>query len=175
MDAVLDVATSFGDAAKVTTVWKWISGSNTWAFYAPVLANQGGAVLQDYAVSRGYQVLTTVNSGEGFWVNAKQPFDITLPSGNAIATSYFQTHTAQGWNLLSIGETRTVQEFCAALGFNITTLWAWDSPNSAWYFYAPSLDTAGTLSTYITNKNYLDFIGANKSLSNGVGFWINRP
>ena len=132
-------------------------------------------MLQDYATSKGYEVLTTVAGGEGFWVNAKQAFDITLPAGNTIAASYFQTHMDQGWNLLSVGETRTVREFCAALGFNITTLWAWDSPNSVWYFYAPSLDTAGTLSGYIVGKNYLDFISANKSLSNGVGFWVNRP
>jgi hypothetical protein len=74
-----------------------------------------------------------------------------------------------------MGETRTASEFNAALGYDITSLWTWDNSSSAWYFYAPSVDAGGTLSGYIANKGYLDFIGANKSLANGVGFWVNRP
>jgi alpha-tubulin suppressor-like RCC1 family protein len=175
IDAALDVATNFGDATNVTTVWKWVSRSGSWAFYAPALAGQGGNALQDYATSKGYEVLTTVNGGEGFWVNAQQEFDITLPDGKAIAASSFQSYLVQGWNLVSIGETRSVRDFNTALGYNMTTLWAWDNAGSAWYFYAPSLDVAGALSGYIASKGYLGFIDANKTLRPGVGFWVNKP
>jgi hypothetical protein len=55
----------------------------------------------------------------------------------------------------------------------VTTLWAWDAIGSAWYFYSPSLDANGGLSTYITAKGYLGF--DTKTLGNGTGFWVNKP
>src|ERR1035437_10984412 len=67
----LDVLTTFGDANKVSTVWKWIANGAKWAFYAPSLVGQA---LTDYATTKGYDVLTTVSGGEGFWVNAKTAF-----------------------------------------------------------------------------------------------------
>lgn len=42
-----------------------------WAFYTPSLTT---AALAAYAAGKGYDVLTTINSGEGFWVNAKISF-----------------------------------------------------------------------------------------------------
>ncbi|MBI2318063.1 MAG: hypothetical protein HYU75_13990, partial [Betaproteobacteria bacterium] len=176
-DAPIDVQATFGESSNVTTVWKWIAAGDSagWAFYAPSLANQGGTVLQEYAASKGYQVLTSISGGEGFWVNAKQAFDISLPAGTAIAPAYFQSRLVQGWNLVSVGETRSVREFNSALGYDLKTLWAWENSSGAWYFYAPSLDASGALAGYIATKGYLDFIAAGKSLGNGVGFWVNRP
>lgn len=68
------VADAFGDKALVTTVWKWTGAG--WAFYSPDLLDGG----QSYAQSKGYAFLTTIKSGDGFWVNAKQPFSATLPA-----------------------------------------------------------------------------------------------
>jgi WD40-like Beta Propeller Repeat len=167
----LNVATAFGDSAKVNTVWKWIAGTARWAFYAPSLVGQA---LTDYAVSKGYDVLTTINGGEGFWVNAKIPFASQLPAGTAITSVSFQG-MASGWNLVSIGELDTAKQFCAAQSSGVTTLWAWDTTTSAWYFYAPSLDASGGLANYISSKGYLDFTQNNKSLGSGTGFWINKP
>ena len=75
--APLDVATLFGDANRTATVWKWLPKKNVWAFYSPALADRGAA----YAASKGYELLSTVEAGEGFWVNAKTAFDIALPVG----------------------------------------------------------------------------------------------
>jgi hypothetical protein len=47
---------------------------------------------------------------------------------------------------------------------DLTTLWAWDSDWSKWYFYAPSLARAG-----------LDFSQHNKTLGKNIGFWVNKP
>jgi hypothetical protein len=60
---------------------------------------------------------------------------------------------------------------------NLTSLWAWDSAQSQWYFYAPSLDAQGgtALVDYIGAKSYKDFISSGKTLGNGVGIWVNRP
>jgi hypothetical protein len=68
------VSDAFGDKAQVTTVWKWTGAG--WAFYSPELPDGGLA----YAASKGYDFLTTIKSGDGFWVNAKTAFSTTLPA-----------------------------------------------------------------------------------------------
>lgn len=172
-NAPLDVASVLGDAAKVSTVWKWVPATSKWAFYTPSLQAQA---LTDYATSKGYDVLTSINGGEGFWVNAKQPFTAGLPTGNTVLATDLRSTLITGWNLVAIGETKTPAEFNAASApINLTTLWAWESSQSAWYFYAPSLAASGALSSYITSKNYLDFTASSKMLGQGVGFWVNRP
>ena len=179
--AALDVAATFGDASKVITVWKWVSATGKWAFYAP---SMDSAALAAYAASKGYDVLTTVAGGEGFWVNAKTIFNATLPAGEAITSASFSSILNSGWSLAAIGDNKTPRAFNNGLSLTppsagvvaapvLTTLWAWNSVQSSWYFYAPSLDNTNGLLAYTTSKGYLDF-GANVLLP-GVGFWINKP
>ena len=92
----LDVVSQLGDASRVTTVWKWNASQSKWAFYAPSMTGQA---LTDYAASKGYDVLSTIDSGEGYWVNSKIGFTAPLPAGSAIASASFQTMGA-GWNLI---------------------------------------------------------------------------
>lgn len=174
-DATVDVGTVFSDANSFTTIWKWISAQSAWAFYAPSLAAQGGTALADYAASKGYQLLTTIAGGDGFWVNAKQAANVNLSGGNAISAAGLGAKLAPGWNLMSIAEATTPKQFCDAQSGGVTTLWAWDATANAWYFYAPSLDASGGLAAYIASKGYLDFATANKMLGQGVGFWVNKP
>lgn len=79
-----------------------------------------------------------------------------------------------GWNLAAVGDVSTAKQFCEAQGSGVTSLWAWDATTSAWFFYAPSLDASGGLSSYIASKSYLDFAVSNKTLGPGVGFWVNK-
>ena len=72
----ITVGNAFGDAGKVTTVWKWIASPGRWAFYTPALSS---VALANYASANGYFVLETINSGEGFWVNAASSFTKQLP------------------------------------------------------------------------------------------------
>jgi len=169
----LNVAAAFGDGTKVNTVWKWIAGVTKWAFYTPSLV---GPALTDYATSKGYDVLTTLNGGEGFWVNATTAFTAQLPAGTAITSTSFQA-MAPGWNLIAIGDNKTPSQFNALVGAAtpLTTLWAWDAAQTNWYFYAPSLEANGgtALTDYITGKGYLGF--GTKVLDPSTGFWVNRP
>lgn len=169
----IDVAAAFGDATKVVSVWKWIASSAKWGFYTPSLAGQA---LTDYATSKGYEALTTINGGEGFWVNAMAAFTTQLPAGAAIASASLQTMPS-GWNLVAIGDNQTPSRFnaLAGAGTSFTTLWAWDALQANWYFYAPSLDADGGLNAYITTKGYLGFGANNKTLGAGDGFWVNKP
>jgi hypothetical protein len=70
------VADAFGKVSDVVSVWKWNAATSTWAFYSPALPGGG----QAYALSKGYDFLTTIKSGDGFWVNAKATFVATLPA-----------------------------------------------------------------------------------------------
>jgi hypothetical protein len=179
--ADLNVAAIFGDVSKVTTVWKWVPGTSRWAFYAP---SMNSTTLAAYAASKGYDVLSTVSGGEGFWVNAVSAFSATLPAGTPVASSSFASTLGSSWSLISIGDSKTPRAFNNALSLTppsppsvaatvLTTLWAWNSSQSAWYFYAPALDNSNGLAAYATSKGYLDF-GAS-TLTPAMGFWVNKP
>jgi hypothetical protein len=160
----------------VTSVWKWDVSTFGWQFYTPQM---DAATLQTYASGKGYGVLTTINPGEGYWVNAKAQPAAGTQSGTSFALTL--VNLAKGWNLVATGIDLTPSAFNANLkaslfGSDVTTLWAWDNASSRWYFYAPLLEAQGgtALSDYIANKNYLNFSSNNKTLGNGTGFWVNR-
>ena len=177
--AALDVASAFGNSTQVTTVWKWVPSKSVWAFYAPSL--DGGAA---YATTKGYDPLTTVNAGEGFWVNAKTAFTAQLPAGTSVTSASFRTTLLPGWNLVASGDNNTPSQFNQALSvapppfgttpINLITLWSWNAPLTSWYFYAPSLEASGgtALSDYATSKGYVDF--GTKTIDPAMGFWVNR-
>lgn len=142
--------------------------------------------------SKGYDLLTTINGGECFWVNSKASFTVSMPTGAAVNAIDFQDQLVtadnkllQGWNLIAIGDNITPGEFNRRLSLtlpaqgviplNVTTLWAWDSGLSNWYFYAPSLEVSTGLANYITSKGYLDFAAKGKILDSTTGFWVNHP
>ena len=189
MNAMLTVADIFNDTSKVNTVWKWMPATRRWAFYTPSM-NDGGAA---YAASKSYDFLTTINGGEGYWVNANSAFSVSIPGGSAVNAIYFQDKPViaqnkllQGWNLIAIGDNLMPSDFNKQMSTtlptqqgvipeNITTLWAWDSVLSSWYFYAPSMESSGVLGSYITSKGYLDFSLKGKTLDPTTGFWVNKP
>jgi alpha-tubulin suppressor-like RCC1 family protein len=191
VNASLTVANAFPIApstTNVSTVWKWLAASSQWAFYSPTLPD-GGA---PYAASKGFVPLIVINGGEGFWVNAKSALTLQLPTGTAIASTTFADQASgtnnlpQGWSLISTGDNPTPRSFVNSIALtqpvtpdvaatSLTTLWAWDSALTNWYFYASSLDNAGTLTNYITNKNYEDFTVKGKTLDQTTGFWVNHP
>ena len=161
----MDVKTGIGAQAGIHSVWKWDASGSRWAFYAPSLDATG--TLASYAATNGYNVLTTINPGEGFWVNALAPVAMGSQSGTGFSLA--SANLANGWNLVATADDVSPATFSSNVG-NVTSLWAWDSSNSAWYFYTPSLTTTD-LSNYIQSKGYRDF--ANLTLGKGRGFWVN--
>ena len=176
LNQALTVSTLFNDTNAITSVWKWDANTLGWQFYTPLMS---ATELQTYAASKGYAVLATINPGEGYWVNVKAQPTLGTQSGDSFILTGM--NLAKGWNLVARGNDIMPSEFNAnlkasAVPASVKTLWAWDNPQSAWYFYAPSLETQGgtALSGYITTKGYLDFGSNNKTLGNGTGFWVNR-
>ncbi len=175
-DVALDVTRVFADSQRFVTVWKWLAAQKSWAFYSPALVVQGTTALQDYAASKGYQVLLSIEAGEGYWVNTLQAGSIAMPYGNAVTSTSLGFTLVSGWNLAAVGTSDTPKQFCQLQSTTVTSLWAWDNPQSRWYFYAPNLDAQGAsvLADYIVSKGYLDFISRAKKLGPEVGFWVNK-
>jgi len=177
----IDVASRFGDPAKIVTVWKWnkASGSGKWAFYTPSMTP---TELAAYATAKGYDVLTSVAPKEGFWVNAVAStvltdLQATPPTPGSTAATLLETDLAQGWNLVASADNKNPSQLNTGLapslktaGKSISTVWAWDTGTSRWKFYAPTLENSGGLATYITSKNYLAFATAPTTTE---GYWVN--
>ncbi len=161
----MDVKTGIGAQAGIQSVWKWDPTGSRWAFYAPSLDTAG--TLASYAAANGYNILSTINPGEGFWVNASAPVSLGTQSG--VGFSLASATLANGWNLVATADDVSPATFSSNLG-NVASLWAWDNSNSTWYFYTPSL-TTGELANYIQSQSYKDF-GAG-TLGKGRGFWVN--
>lgn len=170
-----------GASSSIKSVWKWNPSSKIWQFYTPQLADCGAS----YAAQKGYEFLTTLNAGEGFWVNASQDGAMYAPMGaDVVYCSGFSAMPA-GWNLISSGDNKYARAFNNCLSStvpsieqvasnqSVVSLWAWDTTLAQWYFYSPLLDNNGTLGSYVTGKNYLDF--GSRTLSPGSGFWVNKP
>jgi hypothetical protein len=176
------VADTFGDASKVTSVWKWDVAAANWYFFAPGMS---AADLQAYGASQGYAVLAEINGGDGYWVNAKTQANLGSVTGDAI--NLRESSLSSGWNLVSTASLVTPQYFNLTLSttpptlgqvpINLTSLWAWDSVQSNWFFYAPSMEAQGgsALADYIAAQRYQDFAAGSKTLGNGAGFWVRRP
>ena len=175
----IDVTTMLS-GSQITTVWKWNKVAGKWAFYAPSMTS---AQLATYAQGKGYDVLTSINSKEGFWVNAGVATVISDPLAPppAVGTSVSLAagDLAQGWNLMGSSDKKTPSQLHSGLSSSlnaaskaISTLWAWDSASTSWRFFAPSLESQGgtVLSNYITSKNYLPFTSV---LAATDGFWVN--
>jgi hypothetical protein len=176
----------FADQTLINTVWKWDTTTAGWQFYTPTLSV---ADLQTYTSSKNYVVLTTINPGEGFWVNASAKVKTTLPEFSGVPFYLVPSQLKTGWNLVATADNATPAAFNLSLTdplapplttgivpVNLTTLWAWDNSLSKWYFYAPNLEGQGgtALFDYTASKGYLDFTTTGKTLGIGTGFWVNR-
>ncbi|MEY2633045.1 MAG: hypothetical protein RIR00_1699, partial [Pseudomonadota bacterium] len=195
--ASVDVGSVFGDPDLVMTVWKWLpANGGQWAFYTPTQADGGAA----YAASKGYAALTSIASGEGFWVNAKSAFTTSFGNASLIDTTSFRDGTAaagsnvlpSGWSLIAVGNPISPRGFSNGIqaaggtppdpgtpaALTLKSLWAWHAGSvdhaAGWLFYAPTLDNSGGLTDYINGKAYIDFTLLGVTLGGNRGFWVNR-
>ena len=189
--SAINVAATFGETSQVYSVWKWVAANGgSWAYFAPGQSNNGA----DYAASKGYGFLTTINGGEGFWVNAKIAFVTPLGSGSPLALASLRDGGAaalpSGWSLIAVGDGTSPRAFANGIAAappspgspaatSIVSLWTWHPGDAAiaagWLFYSPSEDNGGTLSTYIAGKGYLHFDTLGKTLDAATGFWVRKP
>jgi hypothetical protein len=170
----IHVATTFGSHTDITSIWKWNRETLRWAFYAPAMAP---ADLAQYTQTKGFEVLESINSKEGFWVNSKAPVFVAGP--NAAPANLAAADLQTGWNLVSTASGQTPSQLNAAIsralvasGRRISTVWAWDNNLSKWRFFSPELEEKGgsVLSDYAAAHEYLPFLSG---LIIAEGFWVN--
>ena len=200
LGTTLDIVAIFGNqdtptavTPNVVSIWKWNPTADKWAFYSPQLtAADNAAYVAD--PSRNYDLLTTVNPGEGYWVNAGT--SLTLPAQTGALFTYdpvsFATLTpggtsVLGWYLIAISNSVTPSQFNLQVTpgtpvgvptSNFLSLWLWDPAAQKWYFYAPILEATGGLAavqSYANAHGFLHFQDFGKTLGLGAGFWVNRP
>ena len=101
----ITVANSALNQSQVTSVWKWDSTKSVWSFYSPKYLTTTD--LLNFTTTQGYQALTTVNPGEGFWVNSTQSFSLSLGNDSSSSSGYTSSNFSfagasalnYGWNL----------------------------------------------------------------------------
>jgi hypothetical protein len=165
---IVQAANLYSDAGWVTAVWGWDSTQRQWQIYAPSL---DASALQSLIKDKGYGALGEINPGDGYWVQATAPASVMLQAGTPFELS--NANLIPGWNLVTTTSSQTPAGLNAIVE-NLTSLWAWDSVLSQWYFYAPSLDKGMTLADYIRTNGYLDFVATGMTVGHGVGFWVRR-
>ena len=159
---------------QTNSIWTWNAATSKWSFYAPSLSDTD---LTAYAQSKGYEVLSSIASKQGFWISANSAFSVTS-SWNSNATLAASDITL-GWSLVGGAGNSTPPQLNQSLraglnaaGKDVSAIWAWDTESSTWRFYAPSLETQGgtALSDYISTQGYKPFI---TGISSSDGVWVN--
>jgi len=148
-------ADKFSDGDKFSSVWKWENGG--WAVYLP----DGGT--QAYADSKDFGVLSTINPGEGFWVNSAGSETISIsgtPSTGSLSLSL-------GWNLVGLksDQSRTIKDLTSGNEANIASVWKWK--DDGWAVYLPGEEEGGA--AYAQSKDF-SLLG---DINPGEGFWVN--
>lgn len=152
----LQVTKAFGDSSTFTSVWKWANGK--WAVYLP-----GEYPPENYAAAKSFDQLMTINSGEGFWVNATGASSVTIPGTPVDEGLTF----ASGWNLVGLKseQAATIEDLIAGKS-GILSVWKWDNGN--WAVYLPEETTPGA---YAQSKGFAVI----DTINPGEGFWVNAP
>jgi hypothetical protein len=195
LNTTINVASIFGNqdspvsgvSANIASVWKWDATNQQWAFYSPQLTVAG---IASFAAGKGYSVLSSVNAGEGYWVNAITPISLPVQTGTNVTWSGFSfAALPSAWNLIATASAVTPSQFNSNVSIsppapgtvptdNFVSLWAWDAVQAKWFFYSPLLESSGGLPAvkqYADDHFYLHFQDAGKTLDVGTGFWVNRP
>jgi hypothetical protein len=151
----------FADSTIFTSVWKWADGSTgakTWAVYLP--DGDGGVA---YAASKGFMALTTISSGEGFWVNSKVDQSVQI-SGTP---GYGPLTLSPGWNLVGV---KGLQQAAVSELGAVTSVWKWTTVGTAktWAVNLPGEKDAGA--AYALAKGFGQFT----TIEPGEGFWVNN-
>ncbi len=152
----IDTSAVFGDK-DLESVWKWENG--IWAVMLPKQSDKGKA----YANSKGFEFLSKIEPGEGFWVNSKESTTIPL-TGTEVNDPNITL--IKYWNLkgLRCSTPVNVKDLFSDKE-KYASVWKWVS--SSWAVYLPG-QTDGGLS-YAKQKGFSPL----QTINPGEGFWVN--
>ncbi len=149
----IDAKQLFAGQEDLLSIWAW--QNQNWS----VLLPNGNSTA--YAQAKGFQALSTIPAGEGFWVNAKNGTQLSF---NGTQETQNSLDLLAGWNLkgllsdqaLDVGTVFSDQD-------QITSLWAWKG--STWAVSLPGQNAT----SYAASKGFQVLT----SLKPGQGFWVN--
>jgi hypothetical protein len=151
----ITVADTFSSAGGFASVWKWESGC--WAVYLP-----GETTPGEYAAAKGFDPLTTISPGEGFWVNSNGTQSVTI-MGTPVDTDAMSL--IEGWNLKGLkSDSAIIVSTLFANATKFSSVWKWES--SGWAVHLPGEETQGD---YAKAKGFSQL----SSINPGEGFWVN--
>ena len=144
----------FFDNNKYVSVWKW--KNNKWVVYLP------GQDTSTYANEKGFDILSSINPGEGFWVNnllSKQ----VLIAGTPVEDNLTMI---QGWNLMGLksNQTKSITALISGNETKIISIWKWVDK---WAVCILGDEDSGL--GYATSKGF-QFL---EEINPGEGFWVN--
>jgi len=155
--------------SSLITVWTWNNDKNVWNFYAP---SKPATDLASYALAKGYDVLSAIKSGEGFWVNSSNTAATSLTLTATLSPPSQDNLMQVGWSLkgnsTGVSIDPAVMFGDPTIAPLVITVWTWNNDKNVWNFYAPSMSTAD-LASYALAKGY-DVLSAIKP---GEGYWVN--
>lgn len=148
-------ASILDDQNNFISVWKW--SNNNWSVYLPGETPHGS-----YAQSKGFSSLSTINPGEGFWVNSKLAASVPLTG----TPEYGPLSFGSGWSLLGLKSDTAINVTEIVVNQpEIISIWKWE--NDTWSVSLPNETTPGD---YANSKGF----GQLETISPGEGFWVNN-
>lgn len=149
--APITVNSALNNKDAVNTVWVWSASDQKWGFYTPTIADGGAA----YASTKSYTPLSAIPVNQGFWVNALQPFTVSLTSSGSgtISTSAATSSTAGATTTTTkAATTTTVTAATTTTVASTTTTTAASSSSSSVSFATPATFSTLLTSTYTGTK-----------------------
>jgi hypothetical protein len=146
----ITVSSALNNKDAVNTVWVWSASDQKWGFYTPTIADGGAA----YASTKSYTPLSTIPVNQGFWVNALQPFTVSLTSSGtgSISTSAATSSTAGATTTTKVSTTTTVTGATTTTVASTTTTTAASTTSSTVSFATPATFSTLLTSTYTGTK-----------------------
>lgn len=149
----------FYELSDTQSVWKWTE--DKWAVWIPP-SIMPVPDLKQYTANKGFQLLSGISYGEGFWVNTGGVGSIKLFGEPYVDDSFSMK---KGWSLigLKINDKIPVSGLIGDKSESVASAWKWD--NSNWKVYLPG----GGTETYSAAKGF----GVFSLVAPGEGFWLN--
>ncbi|MDP2104768.1 MAG: DUF1566 domain-containing protein, partial [Desulfobulbaceae bacterium] len=145
---------TFAEPGKFSSIWKW--EGTTWVVSLPGESSPGA-----YATSKGFGQLTTINPGEGFWVNSTGDALVGVTGTQIIGSLSF----VKGWNLVGLKGNSSVSAAEISAGQSgIVSIWKWE--NDSW---SVNLPDEVIPETYALSKGF----GVLAIIKPSEGFWVN--
>ncbi len=144
---------------QMASAWKW--KNDKWSVYLP------GVSIDEwfsYAQEKGFDTLSNLQIGEGFWVNSDQNQNLSL---TGVPITQGQITLSPGWNLKGLLQDSAmyVQDLQDSNDAQVKSIWKWQK--NKWEVYLPGEDDGGA--AYADSKGF-ELL---ENIEPGEGFWAN--